>query len=519
MATWFFKVPVIGVPAITLTRRWSGRLSVAVRGEQLPRLRERGHPFVLTMPDGTAEKIFVTKVFPDPVPHVLFRNAPIQLARPLKWWEWAIGGATFLLAVPGGTIGGAIGAAATTLNLLILRGPSRLVTKIIGVTVITLGALGSYAALILTVRHIATSPIVRMLATVPLPGAGDFRTVPQPDSDFAPLNADSVIALRSAIELAQFDSVEIALKRLEGAAFADSRAEDRWGYALTALGYSGPATESQMDAWIAARPASHLAHLVRASAYVRTGFYLRGDRTRRETRSAQFEGMGRQFDLAETQIAAALRADPGTIAGYWLLLAIAQARGDGAGAFEAFRRAIFIHPRSVRSYVQYALLLEPRWGGSLYLLSELANAADRHVKQEPRLSVVRGFTAWAESRMADSRHDSPAAVAAAQRALTFGADWHFHEALAQAQWNAGNLVTASDEFTVAETLNPVDPILHMDRSQLMYDRAAKAVSPDSAEAWLSESRREAQTAFYIDASNPSIRNWFDTLAAIKWRPR
>jgi tetratricopeptide (TPR) repeat protein len=365
------------------------------------------------------------------------------------------------------------------------------------------------------------SPMVELLKGLPVPAAADSGSVQSADSetDFAPLDADAVLALRGALQRSQFDSLDEVLGGLERAALADSRSEDRWGWVLKGLGYVGPDGEAAMDAWIAARPESHTAHLVRASAHIETGFYFRGSAFASKTTRAQFAGMVREFDLAEQQIALALRADPRAVAGYWLLLTIAQGRSEPAGAREALRRALLVRPRSVRSRVMFMLLLEPKWGGSIQSMTAFANSADSKTAEEPRLKLLHGFVAWGESHDAASHKQHAEAVAAARRALTFGEDWHFHDALATALWDIDDIRGATEEFEKAAQLNPIEPFVRYHRSQLMYDRAHGATNSDSAAAWLTESRADAQTAFYINGANAGIHAWFDTLATLKWNPR
>ena len=145
----------------------TGRVKVLVRGNALERLNESGKPFALPMPDGTTEKLFVLKTFPDPAPQVRFRDKTIQIARPLKWWEWAIGGAPLLFVIKGGALGSLVGGAATAANLFILRGSWRPPAKILSVLAVSLIPVGLYAALFLAVHILGPRPMFLRLADVP----------------------------------------------------------------------------------------------------------------------------------------------------------------------------------------------------------------------------------------------------------------------------------------------------------------------------------------------------------------
>ena len=152
-------------------------------------------------------------------------------------------------------------------------------------------------------------------------------------------------------------------------------------------------------------------------------------------------------------------------------------------------------------------------------MKKFADFAGRKTAQEPRLNVLRGYVAWAQSSTASDRASHAEALGAARRALTFGEDWHFHYALADALWDIDDERGAAAEYEKAEALNPLNPTILFRRSQLMYERADAATIPDSAALWLSESRRDAQIALDIDATNERVRTWFDTLATLKWHPK
>ncbi|MCX5766236.1 MAG: DUF4034 domain-containing protein [Gemmatimonadetes bacterium] len=520
MASWTFKVPLSGGPVLVLSRGWDGRTAIALRGVHLERLSyEDGEPFVVPMADGTTEKILVRKIFLDPVPRVQFRDQPIELVPPMRWWEWALGavpvGLAFTVTLPGVLMG----IMASVINLLLLRGWQQPIARLVAVVAISGTAIGGYQTLNHLFNSVVSSPMADLITSLPLPKDDNGRTAAASDVTVAPQDADTLAVLRGALERSQFDSLELVLGRLERDALTHPRSEIRWGTTLKALGYAGPAAEVQMDAWLAARPASHLAHLVRASAYVRSGLLLRGDQPIKTTTRQQLDGMKREFRRAELEIASALRSDPMAIGGYWLLLSMAQARGDAVGAAEAFRRALMIQPLSLRSYILYALVLDPQSGGSLKALGKLADQADSRLAEEPRLRAVRGFLSWVESRDAVARGDFATATEAAQAALLVGDDWRFHAALGRAQRGAGDIAGATAAMEKALVRNPIEPSVRFERSRLLYDRLTATPDADSADAWLSESRREANVALDLDGATQRYRDWVDSLALIKPKRR
>lgn len=69
----------------------SGRLKVRLNGEELAQLKEKGHPFDVTMKDRSHRKLFVRARWLDPVPVVLLDSEEILLAEKLRWIDYMFG--------------------------------------------------------------------------------------------------------------------------------------------------------------------------------------------------------------------------------------------------------------------------------------------------------------------------------------------------------------------------------------------------------------------------------------------
>lgn len=107
---------------------WSGA-KIMIDGEPAPKGPKRGQ-FLLRRNDGT-EIIAQLRVhnFLDPVPQVVIGGENIQIAEPLKWYQWVWGGFPFALAIIGGALGGLVGGIALVINGRIFRSDIKNPTK------------------------------------------------------------------------------------------------------------------------------------------------------------------------------------------------------------------------------------------------------------------------------------------------------------------------------------------------------------------------------------------------------
>ena len=85
--------------------------------------------YLLHRNDGWQVTAFFKGGFPDPIPTLVVNGQTIRLAPPLAWYEWIWIGIPLLLIVLGGSIGGALGGAATALNAHLFRGQTNPAAK------------------------------------------------------------------------------------------------------------------------------------------------------------------------------------------------------------------------------------------------------------------------------------------------------------------------------------------------------------------------------------------------------
>jgi hypothetical protein len=108
---------------------------------------KRKGTYLVASDTGTEIPIKLKYNFVDPIPKVTVGGESIELAPPLKWYEYAWAGIPVLLIFVGGAIGGFVGALGACASGRIFRGNHSAIAKYGISAVITVGALIAYVVL------------------------------------------------------------------------------------------------------------------------------------------------------------------------------------------------------------------------------------------------------------------------------------------------------------------------------------------------------------------------------------
>jgi hypothetical protein len=84
-------------------------------------LKRKGRGYRVAADSGQDLDILIKYNFLDPIPKVKIGDETIELAEPLKWYEYAWIGIPMLLVFAGGALGGFVGAGSTVVNGRIFR--------------------------------------------------------------------------------------------------------------------------------------------------------------------------------------------------------------------------------------------------------------------------------------------------------------------------------------------------------------------------------------------------------------
>ena len=208
--------------------------------------------------------------------------------------------------------------------------------------------------------------------------------------------------------------------------------------------------------WLKAAPNDAYASLLRAEFRLGQAWKLRGFHYASEIPS---ERMHRVRVLAQEAIRLAKRtveAEPGLLPAYGTLLSGAALTGDQELFTKALETALRHAPHSY--YVRSSALnfLEPQWGGSIEEMDHLVEQAQKHLKSNPRLILLRTQRAALEGNRYSLLKQHGPALDAYRRALAHG------PALRVVNYAAS---TARDAGQHAEAVMLLTQALRFDRDQ------------------------------------------------------
>lgn len=107
---------------------------------------------------GTEIPVKLKYNFIDPIPNVAVAEEAVELAPPLKWYEYAWAGAPILLIFGGGAIGGFVGALGACASGRVFRGERGTVAKYGISALITVGAFIAFVVLALIFQSLIGTP-------------------------------------------------------------------------------------------------------------------------------------------------------------------------------------------------------------------------------------------------------------------------------------------------------------------------------------------------------------------------
>jgi hypothetical protein len=135
---------------------WTGKLKVFANGQPVERSAQskRKNPKYIIPGPGEIEQILEVKpsIF-DGGLNVFVNGTKIPVTRPLKWYEYLMGGLPILLIFFGGAIGGLFGAIGACCNFMIIRSKLNIVVKILAVLGISAISLILYLIFALLINY------------------------------------------------------------------------------------------------------------------------------------------------------------------------------------------------------------------------------------------------------------------------------------------------------------------------------------------------------------------------------
>jgi hypothetical protein len=137
------------------TASWLGGPQLLLNGTRAQKTKRR---YLVKDDSGAETTIQLNYNFLDPIPKVKIGEKIVELASPLKWYEYVWIGIPFILVFTGGALGGLIGALSANASGKIFRGNRSLLAKYSLSALISFGGLITFIIAVTAFRHLLGVP-------------------------------------------------------------------------------------------------------------------------------------------------------------------------------------------------------------------------------------------------------------------------------------------------------------------------------------------------------------------------
>jgi TPR repeat protein len=209
------------------------------------------------------------------------------------------------------------------------------------------------------------------------------------DSAPAPSAVTSLEMAHAALQQGRFAELEHTLAQVQADYEADTNAEARMRQTYRWFQIADPDLEASFDQWVDRYPQSHAARLARGLFLYAMARAWRGHAYVNKTHPKRMEFMDRYLERSYRDLEAASKLTEKPILAYATMISAARFVGGGNFANEVLTRAIKTDRYAVGPYYSYAVMLEPRWGGSHDAMHALAARAD--TEDHPKMKRVAKF--------------------------------------------------------------------------------------------------------------------------------
>lgn len=196
--------------------------------------------------------------------------------------------------------------------------------------------------------------------------------------------------IKTQVEAGHAQAVDRRLEELLQAQFSGKSA---WGALDTTYetDFDGISTDvrSILDAWKRQSPQSAFAYAASGTAYVRAAWDARGTAWAADTTQSNFDSMQRLSVEAAADLDRAVALDQRVMPAYAAMIRLGGLNGEAGYAFAAAKRGLRVDPSNYLIYSRLTWLAQPKWGGSIEEMRKVIAASQRHVAQNPLLTVIQ----------------------------------------------------------------------------------------------------------------------------------
>jgi tetratricopeptide (TPR) repeat protein len=138
-----------------------------------------------------------------------------------------------------------------------------------------------------------------------------------------------------------------------------------------------------LDAWKRASPKSAFAYAASGFAYEKMAHKARGSGYMQDTPASNVESMDRLLQQADADLRQAIALDPKVTPAYTAMIDAGALSLGRAYALDAGRRGLTVDPANFSIYSALMWFAQPKWGGSLKMMNNIAASAQTHRSENP----------------------------------------------------------------------------------------------------------------------------------------
>lgn len=247
----------------------------------------------------------------------------------------------------------------------------------------------------------------------------------------------------------------------------DVREEPGLTVALNAFRIADPTLRPLLDRWVAAFPRSWPPLLVRSGYLESVAGDRRGGGWAKGSTREQTDELHAFLRESMRDASAAIALQPDLADAHGILIGTARRLAGPPACVTIAARGLAQVPASFEIRRRLMTCLQPRWGGSHAAMDAVAEEAQQHVKENPRLAFLRGYADLDRSTTARAKHRLPDALAAIDRALAHGRHWEFLAERADVLRRLGQAAEALRDLDAALVQRPQMPDLLEDRIRVL----------------------------------------------------
>jgi tetratricopeptide (TPR) repeat protein len=337
--------------------------------------------------------------------------------------------------------------------------------------------------------------------------AGDqaLAVAPAEPLDFGyPNNSYDQMYVRTYVRDGLYDYLDSLLTVYTDSVRRDYRLEYRLFDLFEAYDVPDTSLKTNLDAWVAERPQSANARLVRATWLTAMGQEARGEKLARETADSSMGSLDYYLEQARKDIEAAHALNPCSLVTYHLLMQAASYSGNTILSKKLLDQALTIQPYSFMMRSRHMNSLVPRWGGSYPAMERFAAESDSLIPRNPRLRALHGFAVLDRADISERAKDTVKAMAQYDSANTFGDYWRFRLERGQYLYRLDRNEQALMDLERALEQRPQLSDILRYLSDVHYDIGRLARGDERAQHY-AEAYRYVNLALAISPTDPALR--------------